>query len=62
MYNRYPESERVLVRFTKSLAGKTAKGYKRERLRETQESDRERIAIWDVGILGSWFLLSSSVE
>lgn len=30
MYNRYPESERVLVRFIKSLAGKTAKGYKRE--------------------------------
>lgn len=47
MYNRYPESERVLVRFIKSLAGKTAKGYKRETQRDTRERERERIAIWD---------------
>lgn len=49
MYNRYPESERVLVRFIKSLAGKTAKGYKRGRdsARHKRARKRERIAIWD---------------
>lgn len=49
MYNRYPESERVLVRFIKSLAGKTAKGHKRERdsARHKRARKRERIAIWD---------------
>lgn len=42
MYNRYPESERVLVRFTKSLEGKTAKGYKRREIqRDTRERERE---------------------
>lgn len=52
MYNRYPESERVLVRFIKSLAGKTAKGYERERLSETQESEKERELLFGIRYLG----------
>lgn len=52
MYNRYPESERVLVRFIKSLAGKTAKGYERERLSETQESEKGRELLFGIRYLG----------